>query len=98
MLKVGNKEICICGTGLELLTDLSSISNSLKETMMKDGDISEKEIDEAIIKAVKIGLKNVPKEEALPDDMKNIDWNANHVKEAVDRLFDALFGGVIKEE
>lgn len=29
MLKVGNKEICICGTGLELLTDLSSISNSL---------------------------------------------------------------------
>ena len=40
----------------------------------------------------------MPKEEALPDDMKNIDWNANHVKEAVDRLFDALFGGVIKEE
>lgn len=82
----------------QALTDLSSISNSLKETMMEDGDISEKEIDEAIIKAVKIGLKNVPKEEALPDDMKNIDWNANHVKEAVDRLFDALFGGVIKEE
>ncbi len=97
MIKVGNGEICINGTGLEVLTDLSIISDHLKKIMMEDGDVSEKKVDEAIINAVKIGLKGLPKKEAHPDDVKNIDWNADHVKKAVDRLFDVLFGGVIKE-
>lgn len=97
MIKVGNGEICINGTGLEVLTDLSIISDHLKKIMMEDGDISEKEVDEAIINVVKIGLKGLPKKEAHPDDVKNIDWNADHVKKAVDGLFDMLFGGVIKE-
>lgn len=98
MIKVDNREVYINGTGLELLTDLSIISDHLKKIMMEDGDISEKEVDEAIINAVKIGLKGLPKKEAHPDDMKNIDWNTDHVKKAVDRLFDVLFGGVIREE
>jgi len=98
MIKVGNGEICINGTWLEVLTDLVVLCDHLKRNMMKDGDVSEKEIDETIINAVKIGLKGLSKKEAHPDDMKNIDWNADHVKKAVDRLFDVLFGGVIKEE
>lgn len=98
MIKVGNGEICINGTGFELLTDLAVLCDHLKRNMMKDGDVSEKEIDKAIINAVKIGLKGLPKKEAHPDDVKNVDWNADHVKKAVDRLFDVLFGGVIKEE
>ena len=98
MIKVDNREVYMNGTGLELLTDLSIIYDNLKKIMMEDGDISEKEVDEAIINAVKIGLKGLPKKEAHPDDMKNIDWNADHVKKAVDRLFDVLFGGVIREE
>ena len=98
MIKVGNGEICINGTWLEVLTDLVVLCDHLKTNMMKDGDVSEKEIDETIINAVKIGLKGLSKKEAHPDDMKNIDWNADHVKKAVDRLFDVLFGGVIKEE
>lgn len=98
MIKVGSGEICINGTGFELLTDLAVLCDHLKRNMMKDGDVSEKEIDETIINAVKIGLKGLPKKEAHPDDVKNIDLNANRVKKAVDRLFDVLFGGVIKEE
>lgn len=97
MIKVDNREVYINGTGLELLTDLSVISDHLKKIMMENGDISEKEVDEVIINTVKIGLKGLPKKEAHPDDVKNIDWNADHVKKAVDRLFDVLFGGVIKE-
>ena len=71
MIKVDNREVYMNGTGLELLTDLSIISDHLKKIMMEDGDISEKEVDEAIINAVKIGLKGLPKKEAHPDDMKN---------------------------
>lgn len=97
MIKVGNGEICINGTGLEALIDLAVLCDHLKKNMMKDGDASEKEVDKAIINAVKIGLKGLPKKEAHPDDVKNVDWNADHVKKAVDRLFDVLFGGVIKE-
>lgn len=93
MIKTSQGEVFIKGSVPELFGDLAVITRSLKYSLIDDG-IPEEDADRLIIKVVEDGLSSIGCRKN-PEDTCNRD--ADPVGEAMDRLFEALFQGCVRE-